>query len=93
MQIKSKDPGRPWMWGLLAVIALAQLYVVQELVAAFALFAIGFAAIAFVVASVHMLVKCGELAVARLAVLRQPVTNMASVSNMVSVSPENQKAA
>lgn len=93
MQIKSKDPGRPWMWGFLAVIALAQLYVVHELVAAFALFAIGFAPIAFVVASLHMLVKCGEPAVARLGVLRHRVTNMASVSNMISVSPENQKEA
>ena len=58
MQIKSKDPGRPWMWAFLAVIVLAQFYVVHELVAAFALFAIGFAAFIFVVASLHMLVKC-----------------------------------
>ena len=93
MPIKSKDAGRTWMWGFLAVIALAQLYAVRELVAAFALFAIAFAAVAFVVGSLYMLVKCGELAVARIAVLRQPVTNMASASNMAGVSPENQKAA
>jgi hypothetical protein len=82
-----------WMWGFLAVIALAQLYAVRELVAAFALFAIAFAAVAFVVGSLHMLVKCGELAVARIAVLRHPVTDMASAGNLAGVSPENQKAA
>jgi hypothetical protein len=93
VQIKSKDAGRKWLWGLLAVIALAQLYAVRELVAAFALFAIGFAAAAFVVGSLHMLVKCGELAVARIAVPRHPATNITSVSNMAGVGPENQKAA
>jgi hypothetical protein len=93
VQIKSKDAGRKWLWGFLAVIALPQLYVVREMVAAYALFAIGFAAVAFVVGSLHMLVKCGELAVAHIAVLRHPVTNMAPVSNVAGVSPENQKAA
>ena len=99
MQSKFKDTGRIWLWGFLAVIALAQLYVVRELLAAFALFALGFAALAFVVASLYLLQKSWELAVARLAVLRQPVINMAAVANMASagsiasVSRENQKAA
>ena len=99
MQSKHKDIGRIWLWGFLAVIALAQLYVVRELLAAFALFALGFAALAFVVASLYMLQKSWELAIARLAALRQPVINMASVANMASVgtmanvSRENQKAA
>jgi hypothetical protein len=73
VQIKSKDAGRKWLWGFLAVIALAQLYFVRELAAAFALFAIGFAAAAFVVGSLHMLLECAELALARITVLRQPV--------------------
>ena len=76
--------------------ALAQLYVVRELLAAFALFALGFAALALVVASLYMLQKSWELAVARLAAFRQPViarvTHMASVGNMARVGHENQKA-
>jgi hypothetical protein len=99
VQSKLKDTGRIWLWGFLAVIALAQLYVVRELLAAFALFTLGFAALAFVVASFYLLQKSWELAVARLAALRQPVidmaavANMASVGNIASVSRENQKAA
>lgn len=99
MQSKFKDTGRIWLWGFLAVIALAQLYVVRELLAAFALFALGFAALAVVVASLYLLQKSWELAVARLATLREPVismaavANMASVGNIATVSRENQKAA
>jgi len=99
VQTKRKDNGRVWLWGFLAVIALAQLYVVRELLAALALFALGFAALAFVVASLYMLQKSWELAVARLAALRQPVigianvAGMASAGNLANVSRENQKAA
>jgi hypothetical protein len=92
-QATNKDHGRMWLWGFLAVIALSQLYVVRELLAAFALFAIGFVAIALVVTSLYLLQKSWELAVARLAVLRHPVINIASVRNLGSVSRENQKAA
>ena len=87
MHSKPKDTGRIWLWGFLAVIALAQLYVVRELLAALAIFTLGFAALAFVVASLYMLQKSWELAVARLAALRHPVMTMASVNR------ENQKAA
>jgi ABC-type molybdate transport system permease subunit len=87
VQTKLKDNGRMWLWGFLAVIVMSQLYVVRELLAAFALFALGFATIAFVVASLYMLPHCWELAVARLADIRRPVMNVASVSR------ENQKAA
>ena len=99
MQSKLKDNGRIWLWGFLAVMALAQLYVVRELLAAFALFALGFAALAFVVASLYMLQKSWELAVARLAALRHPVisiarvANLASAGNLANISRENQKAA
>jgi hypothetical protein len=99
VQSKLKDTGRIWLWGFLAVIALAQLYVVRELLAAFALFAIGFAALAFVVASLYLLQKSWELAVMRISALRRPVismarvSNMASVANMTTVRRENQKAA
>jgi hypothetical protein len=93
VQSKFKDTGRIWLWGFLAIIALAQFYVVRELLAAFAIFVLGFAALAFVVASLYMLQKSWELAVARFAALRQPVINMASATNMAAVSRENRKAA
>ena len=93
VQAISKDNGRMWLWGFLAVIALSQLYVVRELLVAFAFFALVFVAIALVVTSLYLLQKSWELAVARLAVLRNPVINIANVSNLGSVSRETQKAA
>jgi hypothetical protein len=99
VQTKFKDTGRMWLWAFLAVIALAQFYVVRELLAAFAIFALGFAALAAVVASLYILQRTWELAVARIAALRHPaismarVTNMASVASMASVGPDNRKAA
>jgi hypothetical protein len=87
VQTKSKDIGRKWMWGLLAAMVASQVYVVQELVAVFAFFALGFAAIAFVVAIPYVLQNCWKLAVVRLADMRQPVMNMASVNR------ENREAA
>jgi len=87
VQTKLKDNGRMWLSGFLAVIVTSQLYVVRELLAAFALFALGFATIAFLVVSLYMLRHCWELTVARLSYIRQPVMNVPSVSR------ENQKAA
>ena len=99
MQSKLMDSGRKWLWGFLAVIALTQLYVVRELLAAFAIFALGFAALAFVVVSLYMLQKSWELAMARVSAYRRPVismagaSNMASVANLGTVGHEDQKAA
>jgi hypothetical protein len=87
VQIERKDNGRMGLWGFLAVIMISQLYVVRELLAAFALFALAFATIAFVVAGLYMLPHCWELAAVRLADFRRPVMNVASVTR------ENQKAA
>jgi|SRR5580704_10373265 hypothetical protein len=92
-QAKVMDSGRMWLWGFLAVIALSQLYFVRELLAAFALFALGFVVLAIVVAGLYMLQKSCEFAMVRLATLRHPVINMATVSTMATVRPENQKAA
>jgi hypothetical protein len=75
--MKTKDNSRKWMWWFLAVIAALQLYFVRELLAAFALFAMGFAAIAFVIVSVYMLQKGWEFAVARVAESDSPVVSMA----------------
>jgi len=86
-----EDSRRSWLWWFLVVLAASQLYFVRELVAAFALFAIAFAAIAFVVASLCMLTKAWELAFIRLAELRHPVMSMATVATVVH--PEERKAA
>jgi hypothetical protein len=62
-----KTEGKSWKlarWLLVAGVCL-QIYFVQELVAAFAFLAIGFAAIAFVIVSLYMLQKGCEAAVAR----------------------------
>src|SRR4029077_17976188 len=73
MKNKAKDNGRKWMWWFLAVVVALQLYFVKELLAAFALFAMGFAAIAFVVSSVYALQKGWEVAVVRVAESGHPV--------------------
>jgi hypothetical protein len=73
MKNKAKDNGRKWMWWFLAVVVALQLYFVRELLAVFALFAIGFAAIAFVVGSVYALQKGWEVAVVRVAESGHPV--------------------
>jgi hypothetical protein len=75
--MKTKDKGRKWMWWFLAVVVALQLYFVWELLAAFALFALGFAAVAFVIASLYMLQKGWEVAVARVAGSENPVVSMA----------------
>lgn len=101
MQSKLKDTGRIWLWSFLAVIALAQFYVVRELLAAFAIFVVGFAALAAVVGILYTFQKTWELAIAHLAALRLPhpvinmarVKNMASVANIGAAAGENQKAA
>jgi hypothetical protein len=87
VQTKLRDNGRMGLWGFLAVLGMSQLYVVRELLAAFALFALGFATIAVVIAGLYMLRHGLQLAVVRLTDFRQPVMNVASVNR------ENQKAA
>jgi len=63
MEIERKSWKRT-RWLLIAGVGL-QFYFVQELVVAFAFFAIGFVAIAFVILSLYMLQKGWEAAVAR----------------------------
>ena len=67
MATKAKDNWRKWMWMFLGVVAALQLYFVRELLAAFALFALGFAGIAVCLASLYLAQKGWELGVARLA--------------------------
>ncbi|HLZ91669.1 MAG TPA: hypothetical protein VKQ28_08130 [Candidatus Acidoferrum sp.] len=75
--MKNKDNGRKWMWWFLAVIVALQLYFVRELLAVFALFAVGFAAIASVIISLYMLQKGWEVAVGRVADSNHPIVNFA----------------
>ena len=76
-RMKTKDNRRKWMWWFLTVVVALQLYFVQELLAAFAMFALGFLAIAFVVASVYMLHKGWEFAVERVGASGNPVVTIA----------------
>ncbi len=71
--MKTKDKSRKWMWMFLAVVVSLQVYFVWELLAAFALFAAGFAAIAFVIGSLYMLHSGWALAVERIADSQHPV--------------------
>jgi hypothetical protein len=75
--MKTKDNSRKWMWWFLAVLVALQLYFVRELLAAFALFALGFAAIAFVIVSLYLVQQGWEIAVERVAESGHPVVNMA----------------
>jgi hypothetical protein len=75
--MKNKDKGRKWMWWFLAAVVLLQLYFVQELLAAFALFAIGFVAIASVVVTMYMAQKTWEVAVEKVAASNHPAVNWA----------------
>jgi hypothetical protein len=65
--MKTKDTRRKWMWLFLGIVAASQLYFVRELLAAFALFALGFAGIAVCLASLYLLQKAWESGVVRLA--------------------------
>jgi len=97
MPANSNDNRRGWLWGFLSALALSQLYFVRELLAAFAIFAIGFVLIASMVVMLYMLQKSFEVAVARLAAVRRPVvasvSNMANAGNLAIITREDQKAA
>ena len=71
--MSTKDSLRKWMWLFLGVLAALQLYAVRELLAAFALFALGFGAIAFCVGFLYFLQKTWEAGVARAAASQHPV--------------------
>jgi hypothetical protein len=68
-----KDSRRKWMWLFLAALAALQLYAVQELLAAFAFFILGFGALTVFALSLYTLHKSWEAAVARIAASQHPV--------------------
>ncbi len=72
-KMKNKDKSRKWMWMFLVALVSLQMYFVWELLAVLALFAAGFAALAFVAGSLYMLHRGWALAVDRVADSRHPV--------------------
>jgi hypothetical protein len=78
--MKTTDKSRKWMWWFLGVIGAIQLYFVRELLAVFALFALGFGFIAFVIAALYLLHSGWAVAVERLAESRHPVVAYAKRS-------------
>ena len=75
--MKKTDKRRKWMWWFLAIVGAMQLYFVQELLAAFALFAAVFAVIGALVAGGYLLHKGWSVAVARVAESGHPLVSMA----------------
>lgn len=65
--MRKKDVSRKWLWYFLAVLAISQLYWVRELLAAFALFVLLFAALGSVIAALYLFQKAWEAGVVRLA--------------------------
>jgi apolipoprotein N-acyltransferase len=65
--MRKKDVSRKWLWWFLAVLAISQLYWVRELLAAFALFVLLFAALGSVIAAIYLMQKAWEAGVVRLA--------------------------
>lgn len=72
-KMKNKDKSRKWMWWLLGSIAALQVYFVRELLAAFALFAMGFLAVAALVGSLYTLHRVWAVTVDRIAESQHPV--------------------
>ncbi len=68
-----KDKLRKWMWLLLVVLAAVQVYAVRELLAAFALFVLGFGAVACCVGVLYFLHKAWEAGVGWAVASRHPV--------------------
>jgi uncharacterized membrane protein YhaH (DUF805 family) len=71
--MKTKDKSRKWMWGFLAAVVALQAYFVWEILAALALFAVGFAVIAAAIGSLYMMHRIWVVAVERLADSQHPV--------------------
>lgn len=75
--MSKRDGSRKWIWWFLVVLVAVQLYLVRELLAAFGLFALGFATLAFAVGSLYMLHKSWEAAITRVAESEHPAVQLA----------------
>jgi hypothetical protein len=65
--VKAKDDLRKWIWLFLGGIAALQFYFVRELLAAFALFALGFLVIGLCLATLYVVQKGWEAGVGLVA--------------------------
>ena len=63
--MKTKGTSWKWAWCLSGAAVAWQFYLVRELIAALAFFAIGFAGLALVIVTLYMLQKGWEAAVVR----------------------------
>lgn len=86
VKMRKADKSRKWMWWLLGSIAALQFYFVREVLAAFALFALGFLAIAGAVISLYALQRAWAVTVDRVADSRHPV--MVAVRHGISSAEE-----
>jgi hypothetical protein len=75
--MKTSDKSRKWMWWFLGAIGAMQLYFVRELLAAFALFVLGFGVIAAVISALYMLHSGWAVAVEKVAESGHPVVSYA----------------
>ena len=64
--MRAEGEVRKWTFWLLTIAIALQFYLVQELLAAYAFFAIGFAALTFAVVSLYLLQKGWEVAAVRI---------------------------
>jgi len=72
-----KDTRRKWMWWFLIALGATQVYFVRELLAAYALFAVGFAALAVVALGVYLVQKAWEAGLHRAERHAGPALNLA----------------
>jgi len=70
--MSKRDKGRKWIWYFLGTLAAMQLYFVRELLAAYAIFMLGFAVIGAFLGSLYLAQKTWEAGVARLAASQNP---------------------
>jgi hypothetical protein len=73
VRMSKQDKGRKWIWWFLGAIAAMQLYFVRELLAAYTIFMLGFAAIGICIATLYTAQKAWEAGVAQLAASRNPM--------------------
>ena len=75
--METKDKSRKWMWWFLAAVLAVQVYFVWEVVAALALFALGFGALTAAVGGIYLLYKGSESVLDRLTPSSRPAVVVA----------------
>src|SRR5207248_223526 len=86
VKAKKRDQDRKWMWWVLGTIVALQLYFVQELLAAFALFAMAFLGMAGVVISAYTLHRVWVVTVDRVADRRREELRSFGVRGAVALT-------